>query len=100
MKRQTFHAGIGRLLMIALGLVWIATASHAGMLEVEKDELKFGFIKLADCAPLVIAKELLFFEDEGLFVTLESQASCARRCPPEDPQRATQGCRRAGSRPR
>lgn len=45
------------------------------MLMVEKDELKFGFIKLTDCAPLVIAKELNYFEDEGLFVTLEAQAN-------------------------
>ncbi len=41
----------------------------------EKDELKLGFIKLTDCAPLVIAKELGFFEDEGLYVTLEAQAN-------------------------
>jgi nitrate/nitrite transport system substrate-binding protein len=41
----------------------------------EKDELKLGFIKLTDCAPLVIAKELGYFEDEGLYVTLEAQAN-------------------------
>ncbi|MBK1858893.1 CmpA/NrtA family ABC transporter substrate-binding protein, partial [Cerasicoccus arenae] len=35
-------------------------------LDLEKDELKFGFIKLTDCAPLVIAKEKGFFEDEGI----------------------------------
>ena len=34
----------------------------AGKLDVEKDELKFGFIKLTDCAPIVIAKEKGFFE--------------------------------------
>ena len=33
----------------------------AGKLDVEKDELKFGFIKLTDCAPIVIAKEKGFF---------------------------------------
>ena len=33
--------------------------------KVEKDELKFGFIKLTDMAPLAIAKEKGFFEDEG-----------------------------------
>ena len=33
---------------------------------LEKDQLKFGFIKLTDCAPLVIAKEKGFFEDEGI----------------------------------
>ena len=44
-------------------------------LDVEKDELKFGFIKLTDMAPLAIAYEKGFFEDEGLFVTLEPQAN-------------------------
>jgi nitrate/nitrite transport system substrate-binding protein len=42
---------------------------------VEKADLKFGFIKLTDCAPLIIAKEMNYFEDEGLFVTLEAQAN-------------------------
>ena len=41
----------------------------------EKDELKFGFIKLTDMVPLAIAKELGYFEDEGLFVTLEAQSN-------------------------
>ena len=41
----------------------------------EKEELKFGFIKLTDCAALVMAKELGYFEEEGLFVTLEAQAN-------------------------
>jgi nitrate/nitrite transport system substrate-binding protein len=44
-------------------------------LRPEKEALKFGFIKLTDCAPLVIAYEKKFFEDEGLFVTLEAQAN-------------------------
>ncbi len=43
--------------------------------KLEKGALKFGFIKLTDCAPLVIAYEKRFFEDEGLFVTLEAQAN-------------------------
>ncbi|MCA9398306.1 MAG: ABC transporter substrate-binding protein [Candidatus Omnitrophica bacterium] len=42
---------------------------------LEKDELTFGFIKLTDMAPLAIAKEKFFFEDEGLYVTLEAQAN-------------------------
>lgn len=42
-------------------------------LDLEKDELKFGFIKLTDCAPIVIAKELGFFEDEGLSVEVIAQ---------------------------
>jgi len=45
------------------------------LLDVEKANLTFGFIKLTDCAPLVIAKEKGFFEDEGLNVKLESQAN-------------------------
>jgi nitrate/nitrite transport system substrate-binding protein len=44
-------------------------------LELEKDELKFGFIKLTDMAPLAIAYEKGYFEDEGLYVTLEPQAN-------------------------
>ena len=42
---------------------------------LEKTELKFGFIKLTDMAPLAIAYEKGFFEDEGLYVTLEPQAN-------------------------
>ena len=44
-------------------------------LELEKTDLKFGFIKLTDMAPLAIAYEKGYFEDEGLFVTLEPQAN-------------------------
>ncbi|WP_244271352.1 CmpA/NrtA family ABC transporter substrate-binding protein [Pseudovibrio axinellae] len=47
----------------------------AEMLDVEKDELKLGFIKLTDMAPLAVAYELGYFEEEGLFVTLEPQAN-------------------------
>ncbi|MFK7901662.1 MAG: CmpA/NrtA family ABC transporter substrate-binding protein [Nitratireductor sp.] len=51
------------------------SSSYAEMLDVEKDELKLGFIKLTDMAPLAIAYEKGYFEDEGLFVTLEPQAN-------------------------
>jgi nitrate/nitrite transport system substrate-binding protein len=44
-------------------------------LDLEKDTLKLGFIKLTDCAPLVIAKEKGYFKDEGLSVELEAQAN-------------------------
>lgn len=43
--------------------------------EPEKVELTLGFIKLTDMAPLAIAKEKGFFEDEGLYVKLEAQAN-------------------------
>ncbi len=64
-----------------LGIIlWVAawslpTALSAEELELEKEELKFGFIKLTDVAPLVIAYEKGYFEDEGLYVTLEAQAN-------------------------
>ncbi|MEM6308017.1 MAG: CmpA/NrtA family ABC transporter substrate-binding protein, partial [Pseudomonadota bacterium] len=53
----------------------VSVPAMAEMLDVEKDELKFGFIKLTDMAPLAIAYENGYFEDEGLFVTLEAQAN-------------------------
>lgn len=62
--------------MTALGVaVFTAVPSVAATLDLEKDELKFGFIKLTDMAPLAIAYEKGYFEDEGLFVTLEPQAN-------------------------
>ena len=42
---------------------------------IERSNLKLGFIKLSDMAPLAIAKEKGFFADEGLNVTLEPQAN-------------------------
>ncbi|HFQ5589047.1 TPA: CmpA/NrtA family ABC transporter substrate-binding protein [Vibrio vulnificus] len=57
---------------------WLAFASPVVLAEVgeaEKEDLKFGFIKLTDMAPLAIAYEKGFFEDEGLYVTLEAQAN-------------------------
>ncbi len=42
---------------------------------VEKPNLKLGFIKLTDMAPLAIAREKGFFRDEGLNVSLEPQAN-------------------------
>ena len=63
------------LLLILIVFANIRSTVTAELLDVEKDELIFGFIKLTDCAPLVIAKEKLFFEDEGLEVRLEAQAN-------------------------
>jgi nitrate/nitrite transport system substrate-binding protein len=45
------------------------------LLAIEKPQLKLGFIKLTDMVPLAIAYEKGFFQDEGLFVTLEPQAN-------------------------
>jgi len=40
-------------------------------------DLRLGFIPLTDCAPLAVAQALGFFEEEGLNVTLEREASWA-----------------------
>ncbi len=55
--------------------ILIAPAAFAEPLALEKDELTLGFIKLTDMAPLAIAQEKGFFEDEGLYVTLQAQAN-------------------------
>jgi nitrate/nitrite transport system substrate-binding protein len=65
----------------ALGTAALATGalfpqqSRAATAGIEKDTLKLGFIKLTDMAPLAIAFEKGFFEEEGLYVTLEAQAN-------------------------
>tara|TARA_R110002049_G_scaffold309212_1_gene518715 strand:- start:41601 stop:42974 length:1374 start_codon:yes stop_codon:yes gene_type:complete len=52
-----------------------AVESATTTLGIEKPQLTFGFIKLTDMAPLAIAKEKGFFEDEGLFVSVEAQSN-------------------------
>jgi nitrate/nitrite transport system substrate-binding protein len=56
-------------------LALAALAAFAQAAKPEKDELTLGFIKLTDCAPLVVAKERGYFEQEGLYVTLQAQAN-------------------------
>ncbi len=80
MKLLTMFQALKRTLAIGLvGFFSLFALLHAPLsakeLELEKDELKFGFIKLTDMAPLAIAYEKGFFEDEGLYVTLEPQAN-------------------------
>ena len=50
-----------------------ATVAENSALTPEKATLRFGFIKLTDCAPLVIAREKGFFEEEGLQVEVIAQ---------------------------
>ena len=68
--RRTVLAGS---LILALG--GLAASAGAAVGDPEKEDLKFGFIKLTDMAPLAIAYEKGYFEDEGLYVTLEAQAN-------------------------
>jgi nitrate/nitrite transport system substrate-binding protein len=63
------------LSFLALLVAAVSPIIHGAPLAAEKPELKFGFIKLTDCAPLVLAKELGYFDDEFLSVTLEAQAN-------------------------
>lgn len=60
---------------IGVTLSLMGTGAQAEVGEPEKEDLKFGFIKLTDMAPLAIAYENGYFEDEGLYVTLEAQAN-------------------------
>lgn len=68
---RALRSSTASLLLSAL----IVSSANSAELEVEKDELRIGFIKLTDMAPLAIAYEKGFFEDEGLYVTLEPQAN-------------------------
>ena len=63
------------LALIAYILSAVLGNLNADILDVEKDTLKFGFIKLTDCAPIVIAKEKGYFDDEGLSVEVEAQGN-------------------------
>ena len=60
-------------------LTTVATLSFAPGIyaaeKLEKESLKLGFIKLTDMAPLAVALEQGYFEDEGLSVQLEAQAN-------------------------
>ncbi|MGB5198474.1 MAG: CmpA/NrtA family ABC transporter substrate-binding protein [Sedimenticolaceae bacterium] len=71
--------GFCRRALLAGVLALIAVTASGGALASvgapEKEDLKFGFIKLTDMAPLAIAYEKGYFEDEGLYVALEAQAN-------------------------
>lgn len=60
--------------LVSLGMLTGGSAT-AEVGPPEKPDLKFGFIKLTDMAPLAIAYEKGYFEDEGLYVQLEAQAN-------------------------
>jgi len=72
-KRQSLMRHLFSMLLGLTTWMMINLAQAAG--DIEKEDLKFGFIKLTDMAPLAIAYEKGYFEDEGLYVTLEAQAN-------------------------
>ncbi len=53
------------------------TQTRIDTTQLEKTELSLGFIPLTDCAPLVIAKELGYFDKYGLNVKLSKETSWA-----------------------
>ena len=73
LQRSIWTRGL-KLCLLAIGLT-VSYGASAEIGEPEKDELTFGFIKLTDMAPIAVAYELGYFEDEGLFVTIEAQAN-------------------------
>lgn len=73
-RRQFLASGaIGSAALVAGAL--LSRPARAAAAAPEKDSVKLGFIKLTDMAPLAIALEKGFFDDEGLSVTLEAQAN-------------------------
>ncbi|QIL89632.1 nitrate ABC transporter substrate-binding protein [Microbulbifer sp. SH-1] len=61
--------------LVAAAGISCASAQVVALGYPEKEELTFGFIKLTDMAPIAIAYEKGYFEDEGLYVTIEAQAN-------------------------
>ena len=74
-QRRTFIKKMSVSLLTASVLLGLSGGVYAEVGKPEKEDLKLGFIKLTDMAPLAIAYEKRFFEDEGLYVTLEAQAN-------------------------
>ncbi|MCU7811966.1 MAG: ABC transporter substrate-binding protein [Candidatus Thiodiazotropha sp. (ex Notomyrtea botanica)] len=72
-RRFIRRAALAVGMAVGLGLGTGSAVAEIGY--PEKEDLKFGFIKLTDMAPLAIAYEKGYFEDEGLYVTLEAQAN-------------------------
>ena len=74
-RSRLFKHALASLSCAATLLLAPLASSIALAADPEKEELKLGFIKLTDMAPLAIAYEKGFFEDEGLYVSLEAQAN-------------------------
>jgi nitrate/nitrite transport system substrate-binding protein len=73
--RESVQKSLRLLAAIGAGVLLAAAPVAAMAGAPEKSALRFGFVKLTDMAPLAIAYEKGFFEDEDLYVTLEAQAN-------------------------
>ena len=72
-KTEPLFSRFASALLLAVIFVYRAATAEPGW--PEKEELTFGFIKLTDMAPIAIAYEKGYFEEEGLYVTIEAQAN-------------------------
>jgi len=77
--KQTGRFTIKKLVTALVAVAAVSTFSFATSAyaadKLEKESLKLGFIKLTDMAPLAVALEKGYFEDEGLSVQVEAQAN-------------------------
>ncbi|MDD1619743.1 MAG: ABC transporter substrate-binding protein, partial [Methylococcaceae bacterium] len=77
--KKTGKFTIKKLVTALSAVAAITTLSFASSAfaaeKLEKESLKLGFIKLTDMAPLAVAYEKGYFEDEGLSVQVEAQAN-------------------------
>ncbi|MDO9270864.1 MAG: CmpA/NrtA family ABC transporter substrate-binding protein [Methylobacter sp.] len=77
--KQTGRFTIKKLVTALVAVAAVSTFSFATSAyaaeKLEKESLKLGFIKLTDMAPLAVAFEKGYFEDEGLSVQVEAQAN-------------------------
>jgi len=77
--KQTGRFTIKKLVTALVAVAAVSTFSFATSAyaaeKLEKESLKLGFIKLTDMAPLAVALEKGYFEEEGLSVQLEAQAN-------------------------
>ena len=74
-ESSTARLARGLLTTAVVAAFAVGTPAMAAKAKLEKPDVKFGFIKLTDMVPLAVAYEKGYFEDEGLFVTLEAQAN-------------------------
>jgi len=74
-SKKFFVTKLIRACSAAAAITTLSFSATLTAADLEKESLKFGFIKLTDMAPLAVAFEKGYFDDEGLSVQLEAQAN-------------------------
>jgi nitrate/nitrite transport system substrate-binding protein len=72
-QHRSFHFTVALIAFCAISS-WSLNC-HAAIAAAEKENLKFGFIRLTDMVPLAVAYERGYFDDENLNITLKAQAN-------------------------